>query len=122
MVSPLPGRGTLAVADFMQPLLQAKTVKYKTIIEMKGPSPMTIRSEDMVLEHATPGCDGTLSTSNGPKTVAITDWGRGKSLTLLSAEERPRFSIMNTQNYRNDPNLWFRLLQKRLGTTEQKVP
>jgi hypothetical protein len=112
---------TLAVADFMQPLLQAKTVKYKTIIEMKGPSPMTIRSEDMVLDATR--LRREIGTSNGPKTVAITDWGRGKSLTLYPAEEQATIlNYSNTQNYRNDPNLWFRLLQTARDNKNKKFP
>jgi hypothetical protein len=110
---------TLAVADFMQPILQAKTLKYKTIIEMKGPPATTIRGEDMVLD-ATRSRQET-GTSNESKTVTITDWGRGKILTLFPAAKQARVvKYSDTKNWRNDLNLWFRLLQTARDNQNKK--
>jgi outer membrane lipoprotein-sorting protein len=74
------GGATPAFADFVKPLLEAKTAKYKTNTEIKGPPAMTITSEVMVLDANKSRQE--MESPNMGKGVMIFDWGRGKSLTL----------------------------------------
>ena len=79
------GGATFAFADFAAPILEAKTVKYKMTIEMKGPPARTITSEVMML-------DGTrmrqvTELPDKSKVVTIEDSSQGKSLTLVPASK-----------------------------------
>jgi len=101
---------TPALADFIQPILEAKTVKYKTTVEMKGPPAVTIAGEEMVLDAARSRSETEMP--GAPKTVQITDWRQGKSLSLIPALKRATvLKYSNTENVRDDPSSWIRLLQ-----------
>jgi outer membrane lipoprotein-sorting protein len=74
---------TFAIADFVAPILKAKTVKYKLTTEMRGSHPMTTTSETMVLD-----ADRTRIEMEMPdkaKEVTIQDLSQGKQLCLNSA-------------------------------------
>ena len=77
---------TFAFADFIQPILGAKTVTYKATAEMKGPPAMTITSVEMVLD--TTRSRQETEMPNKSKTVRITDWSQGKSLGLDPAAKQ----------------------------------
>jgi hypothetical protein len=75
------GRAAVAFADFAAPILEAKTLKCKMTIEMKGPPARTITSEVMTL-------DGTrmrqvTELPDLSKVVTIQDSSQGKSLMLV---------------------------------------
>jgi len=80
------GGATYAFADFVAPILEAKTVKYKATTEMKGPPAVTMRSEVMVLDAARSRQE--MEMPDKSKAVMIFDWGRGKSLTLDPATKK----------------------------------
>jgi outer membrane lipoprotein-sorting protein len=87
---------TRAFADFVKPILEAKTAKYKTTTEMKNPPKgqpaVTVTGEVMVLDatRSRQEMEVEMTMPDKPKTekpnksksVMIFDWGRGKSLTL----------------------------------------
>ncbi len=80
------GGATLAFADFVAPILDAKTVKYKLTTEMAGPPAVTVTSEVMVL-----GATRSRQEMEMPgksKAIMIFDWGRGRSLTLEPASKK----------------------------------
>ncbi len=95
--------------DFVRPILEAKTVKYKSTVEMKGPPAVTITSEEMVLD-ATRSRSETHAPS---ELVRITDFGQGKSLSLYPEAKHAMVLKLTdmTRNARNDPSSWLRLLQ-----------
>ena len=74
------GGATFAFADYIAPILEAKTAKFKTTTEIKGPPAATIMAEVMVLDATRVRHE--MGAPNRPKAVMIFDWGRGKSLTL----------------------------------------
>jgi len=78
------GGATFAFADFAAPILEAKTVKCKITIEMKGPPARTITSEMMVL-------DGSrlrqVTEMDKSKMVVIQDLSQGKRLSLEPASK-----------------------------------
>ena len=78
------GGATYALADFIQPLLEAKTVKYKIKIEIKGPPRVTITGEMMMLD-ANGSRQETQMSGISSKSVQITDWSQGKSIGLIPA-------------------------------------
>ena len=74
------GGATSAFADFVKPLLEAKTAKYKMISEFKGPPATTRTCEIMVFSPTQTRQE--FENPDKSKSVMIFDWGRGKSLTL----------------------------------------
>ena len=77
------GGATFAYADFIAPILEAKSAKFKTATELKGPPAMTTTGEVMVLDATRSRHEMVMP--NKSKMVMIFDWGRGKSLTLSPA-------------------------------------
>jgi outer membrane lipoprotein-sorting protein len=71
---------TPAFADFLQPIREAKTVKFKVTIEMKGPPPVTTTGEAMVLDAARTRFETEMPDRS--KVVTIEDLSQGKQLTL----------------------------------------
>jgi hypothetical protein len=82
------GGTTPAFADFIAPILESKTLKYKLVIEMKGPPATTGTSEVMVLDATRSRQEMTMPNDPKNKGVIIFDWGRGKSLTLEPASKK----------------------------------
>ena len=80
------GGATFAFADFIAPIIEAKTAKFKTITEVKGPPAATITGDVMVLDATRMRQE--MEASNMPMGVMIFDWGRGKSLTLDPATKK----------------------------------
>ena len=89
------GGATPAFADFAAPILEAKTVKCKMIIEMKGPPARTITSELMTLGGAR--MRQVTKLPDMPKFVVIQDSSQGKSLTLMAASKTATV-ITSTKN------------------------
>lgn len=78
------GGATYAFADFVAPILEAKTAKFKITTEMKGQP--TLTSEVMVLDAARQRQEAEMP--NKTKGITITDFTRGKSLTLDPASKK----------------------------------
>ena len=114
------GGATLAFADFVRPILEAKTAKYKQTVEMKGPPAMTITSQEMVLD-ATRSRSEIMLPDGRVQSVQITDWSKGVSLCLIPAMKHATIlEYANTRNARNDPALGFGCC-KRLAMTRGKT-
>ncbi len=79
------GRAAFAFADFAARILEAKTVKCKMTIEMKGPPARTITSEVMTLDGAR--MRQVTELPDKSKVVMIEDLSQGKSLTLVPASK-----------------------------------
>lgn len=79
------GGATPAFADFAAPILEAKTVKCKMIIEMKGPPARTITSEIMTLGGTR--MRQVTELPDKSKVVEIRDLSQGKSLMLVAASK-----------------------------------
>ena len=91
-----PGSGaTFAFDDFAAPILEAKTVKCKMIIETKGPPARTITSEIMTLGGTR--MRQVAELPDMPKFVVIEDSSQGKSLTLEPASKTATV-ITSTKN------------------------
>ena len=91
-----PGSGaTFAFNDFAAPILEAKTLKCKMIIETKGPPARTITSEIMTLGGTR--MRQVTELPDMPKFVVIEDSSQGKSLTLEPASKTATV-ITSTQN------------------------
>jgi outer membrane lipoprotein-sorting protein len=97
---------TFAFADFIQPILTAKTAKYKQTIEIEGQPARTITSQWMVL-------DAKRSRMEiADQYIHITDWSKGKSLSLMPVTRHATIlEYADTKNASNDPSMWLRLLQ-----------
>jgi outer membrane lipoprotein-sorting protein len=76
------GGTTPAFADFIEPILKAKTVKFKATTEMKGPSPVTTTGEMMVLDATRSRWE--MEMPDKSKVVTIQDLSQGKQLTLMA--------------------------------------
>ncbi len=78
------GGATYAFADFIAPILEAKTAKFKvtTEMEMKGRA-LTTTAEVMMLDAARSRQETEMPDRS--KMIMIFDWGQGKSLTLTPA-------------------------------------
>jgi hypothetical protein len=79
------GGAAFAFADFAAPILEAKTVKCKMTIEMKGPPARTITSEVMTLDGAR--MRQVTELPDKSKVVMIEDSSQGKSLSLVPASK-----------------------------------
>lgn len=110
LVLTLTGDATPAQADFLDSIVKAKTVKYKMTLEIKGPTALTTTSEEMVLDATRSRRE--MEMPGKLRSVVITDLGQGKSLDLCPATKQATvLEYSNTENARNDPALWIRLLQ-----------
>lgn len=89
------GGATFAFDDFAAPILKAKTVKCKMIIETKGPPARTITSEIMTLGGTR--MRQVTGLPDMPKFVMIQDSSQGKTLTLDPASKTATV-ITSTKN------------------------
>ena len=89
------GGATPACADFAAPILEAKTVKCKMTIKVKGPPARTITSEIMTLGGTR--MRQVTELPDMPKIVVIQDSSQGKSLTLEPASKTATV-ITSTKN------------------------
>ena len=108
------GGATFAFADFVKPILEAKTAKFKitTEMEMNGEALMTT-AEVMVLDATRSRQE--MEMPDKSKMVMIFDYGRGKSLTLVPASNTAMVLNMNNMPkgeipIDKDPLGWLRLL------------
>ncbi|MFZ1935631.1 MAG: hypothetical protein WCB27_25670 [Thermoguttaceae bacterium] len=100
-----------AFADFVKPILEVKTVKYKQTTEIKGPPAMTVISEWMIRD-ATRSRSEIRQPGGEIQSVEITDWSKGVSLCLIPATKHATIlEYRDTKNARNDPAMWLHLLQ-----------
>ena len=74
-----------AFADFVAPILEAHTVRYKTTTEVKGPPAWTVTSENMVLDATRTRIE--VDMPNKSKEVITLDVSQGKQLCLNSADK-----------------------------------
>ncbi len=85
------GGAAFAFADFAAPILEAKTVKCKMTIEMKGPPARTMTSEVMVLDgfrmRQVMELPDMPELPDKTKVVTIEDSRQGKSLLLVPASK-----------------------------------
>jgi outer membrane lipoprotein-sorting protein len=79
------GGTTPAFADFIEPILKAKTVKFKATTEMKGPPPVTTTGEVMVLDATRSRFE--MEMPDNSKVVVIQDLSQGKQLTLVAGSK-----------------------------------
>ncbi|MGO9919580.1 MAG: hypothetical protein ACLQIB_33395, partial [Isosphaeraceae bacterium] len=104
------GGATLAFADFVAPILDAKTVKFKLTTEMEGPPAVTITSEVMMLDATRSRQE--LEMPGKFKAIMIFDWGRGRSLTLEPASKKATVltlaNLTKEQVSQQDPFAMFR--------------
>ncbi len=104
------GGATYAFADFVAPILEAKSVKFKITTEMKGPPAATIRSDVMVLDATRSRQE--MEMPDKSKAVMIFDWGRGKSLTLEPTTKKAMVlslaNLTKEQVSQQDPLAMFR--------------
>ena len=105
-----------ALADFLEPILEAKTVRYKVTTEMKGPPATNATTVVMMLDATRSRSEMEVEMPNRPKfmTVHIRDGGQGKTLLLQPAEKRATvYDDANMPEDRkakpSDP-FWFRSL------------
>ncbi len=109
------GTGTTpAFADFVKPILEAKTAKFKitTEMEMNGQA-ITTTAEVMVLDATRSRQE--MEMPDKSKIVMIFDYGRGKSLTLVPASKQAIVLTMTKLPkgkipIDKDPLGWLRLL------------
>jgi outer membrane lipoprotein-sorting protein len=108
------GGAAFAFADFVAPILEANTVKYKMIVEMEGPPVQTLTSEVMVLDGAR--MRQVTELPDKSKVVTIQDLSQGKSLMLVP-ELKTATVLTSTSNRKDktpesgDPFVFFRLFQ-----------
>ncbi len=92
------GGVAFAFDDFAAPILEAKTVKCKMTIEVKGPPAQTITSEVMVL-------DGSrmrqVTEMDKSKMVVIQDLSQGKRLSLWPAS-KTAMVLTSTKNRKDE--------------------
>ncbi len=74
------GGATPTFADFITPILDAKGVKFKITVVMKGPPAVTLKSNVMMLDDALMRHETQIPFQS--KTVVIQDFSQGKSLNL----------------------------------------
>ena len=108
------GGATPAFADFVKPILEAKTAKFKltTEMEMNGQE-ITATGEVMVLDVTRSRQE--IEMPNKSKMVMIFDWGQGKSLTLEPTTKKAIVLTMTNMpkgkmSIDKDPLGWLRLL------------
>lgn len=116
------GGTTPAFADFIAPILEAKTAKFKVTTVIKGPPAVTTAGEVMVLgatrsrqeietEMAMPDKSKARESAKS-KMVMIFDWGQGKSITLVPETKQAMVvslaNMTKEQAAQQDPFTWFR--------------
>jgi len=79
-------------ADFVAPILEAKSIKFKTTTELKGQPPMT--GETMVIPPAR--MRNEMEMSDKSTMVMIWDWDQGKALCLTTAAKQA--TVLNFAN------------------------
>jgi outer membrane lipoprotein-sorting protein len=85
-----PGGGaTPALADFLKPILEAKTAKFKMILDIEGKKPITVET----MYWAPYRTRGEYEMPNKSVTIAIEDGKTGNSL-LLTPDEK--LAVLNT--------------------------
>lgn len=90
------GGASPAFADFIAPILDAKSAKFKIVTEVHGPSEMTMTGQVLVLGGNRSRHEMTMQMpipfqtpkQQESKMVMIYDWAQGKSLSLDSASKR----------------------------------
>ena len=110
------GGATPAFADFLEPILEAKTVRYKVTTEMKGPPATNATTVVMMLDATRSRSEMEVEMPDKSKftTVHIRDGGLGKTLMLQPAEKRA--TVYNDANMpedrkaKPDDPFWFRSL------------
>jgi len=110
--------GTLAFADFIAPILEAKSARFKVTSELEGRPAETTTEEVMVLDasrsrqeiemQGKPEAEKAIKF----KMVTILDWGQGKGLTLdPTTKKAVVFTFANLtkeQVLKQDMFAWFR--------------
>ncbi len=114
------GGATPSFADFVEPILKAKTVTYKMTTEIKSPLAATTTSRVMMLSASRSRTETELVMEMGipnkhkSKTVEIWDGGQGKTLHLDPAQKRARvYNYVNMPKDKTpnrDPLAGFRLM------------
>jgi len=103
------GGETYALADFIAPILETKSARFKVTSEIKGPPASNSSGEVMVLDAMRTRQETQMATF---KMVMIFDWGRGKALALDPGNKRATvFTIANMakeQISQQDIFSWFR--------------
>jgi hypothetical protein len=98
------GGARYAFADFIAPILEAKNAKFKITGETKGSRAIIMTVDVMVLDGTrwrqeivqTAMPDRPKSTKTNKSKVTISDWGRGKVLTLdLTTKSATVFTFAN---------------------------
>jgi len=109
-----------AFADFIAPILEAKTAKFKITTEIKGKPALTTVGDVMVLGATRSRQELEIAMPAGPQTekankskmVMIFDWGRSKSLSLDPATKKAMVvslaNLTKEQVSRQDPFASFR--------------
>ena len=119
------GGATYAFADFAAPILEAKTVKFKITIELKGPPVQTLTGEMMVLDGVRTRQVTELPDKS--KVVVIQDLSQRKSLMLVPASKTA--TVLTSTSKRKDKtpeydaSVFFRLFQlivEKPGAVEHK--
>ena len=106
------GGATYAFADFLAPVLEAKTAKFKITTEMKGEPAST--GEVMVLDatRQRQEFEMAMPDKSKSKTIMIFDWGRGKGLVLEPKTKKAVvYTLANVSKERlaqEDAFGWFR--------------
>ena len=94
------GGTTPAFADFLQPILEAKGVKYKMTLETNGPPAVKTTAEVMVLDDARMREETEMP--DGSRMVMIQDMTQGKSLDwLTSSKTATILTFSNTPKYKS---------------------
>ena len=107
---------TPAFADFLEPILEAKTVRYKVTTEMKGPPATNLTTVVMMLDATRSRSEMEVEMPDKSKfmTVEIRDGGLGKTLMLQPAEKRATVyndaNIPEDRKAKPDDPFWFRSL------------
>ena len=105
---------TTAFADFVQPILEATTAKFKITSEMEMNGQAIVTTGEVVVLDATRSRQ-EIEMPNKSKMVMIFDWGQGKSLTLEPTTKKAMVLTMANMPkgkipIDKDPLGWLRLL------------
>ena len=107
------GGTAFAFADFAAPILKAKTVKFKMIVETKGQPAQTLTGELMVLDGVR--MRQVTELPDKSKVVMIQDLSQGKSLMLVPGSKTA--TVLTSTSKRKDKtpeydaSVFFRLFQ-----------
>jgi hypothetical protein len=119
------GDAAYAMHDFIAPILDAKSARFKVATEMIGPPAVTATSDVMVFD----AMRTRQETDTGKvKTVMIFDWGQGKALTLEHTTKTATLltlaNMTKAQVAQQDTFAWFRsmLLDARGKPDAEREP